>query len=506
MLRTFDRTFDRTLRRPFVWAMIPLLLLAFWLGARSLNADTVWLDELHSIEDSGGPTTGPLTLRQIWLRVAIGNPYHAPGYFMLLSGWGRVVGWEPPALRVMSLLFGMLTIAGIYRLGTDLRSPSVGLVAAAIMASSAFYAHFLHEMRVYTLHTFLTVLTLWLYLHLMNPRREPRRWEWLVWVGCVTAMLYAHYYAMLPLAALGLYHLLFVKKDRRWWLLTGGTVVGGLLFLPWVGALLAGLSRTSADAQLHERALSAGEAVRLIATMFSNNNLILLAVVLALVLTARGRGVRFVVFLTLVLLGLLLLTNELLQIMHGGRLRYTISMWPLLALVAAIGLLQLRLWRVLMVGVLALWIAFGLWNTVVADITAGLDGWQYVFPFHRITWGLHERTAPGDVIVNYLPDKGLEAVQYETTAHFYYSRMGLEYLVAKIPPGRYTQMQIDQLIDLVDDRQRVYVAWRPNPEPATVDLFEAALDDRFLRCAGGIQEPTLRLAVYVRDAGLCNLP
>lgn len=90
--------------------LVPLLLLTTWLGARGLNADTLWYDEYWSLYDAGIEPHGDRTLAQIWEGVASRNPWHAPGYFMILSGWGRLAGGTPFAGRALSLLFGLLAL------------------------------------------------------------------------------------------------------------------------------------------------------------------------------------------------------------------------------------------------------------------------------------------------------------------------------------------------------------------------------------------------------------
>jgi hypothetical protein len=484
----------------WVW-VIPLLLLAAWLGARSLNADIVWIDELHSIEDSGGAFYGPLSPVGIWNRVAEGNPWHAPGYFMALNTWGRLVGWNPPMLRVLSLLFGLLTIAYTYRLGHELISPRTGLYAAIVLGTSAFYVHYLHEMRVYTLFTLLTAFTIWAYLRIIRMKREPDWKAWLALLGGATAMLYSHYFTAMPLAAIGLYHLLFVRKDRRWWKVVRVMALAGVLFLPWVRALLAGLALAEGDDALHERALTIGDALVKVATLFSNGVLPLFVVIGALGLTTvRRRGVMQIAFLTVVVLALLLVANEVLKIMHGGRLRYLIALWVLLSLLVGVGFARLHRWQPMVAGVtLALWAGLGVWNVLAADFTAGLDGSAYNFPMHVAVKQVDGHIQAGDVMVNYLPDDGLPTARYERIASFYYAPINLEYLMVQAPNAD----QQRGFVSLLESRPRVWVASMPDAPPATLDAFESALAQTFQRCDVTLSQPTLRLDLFARSPDLC---
>src|SRR5262245_40462494 len=95
--------------------VIPLLLLTSWLGARGLNADAIWYDEYWSLYYAGGAHYGPITLGETWTRVAQTDiELNPPGYYLLLNGWGALVGWTEYAGRALSLLVGVLAVAFTY--------------------------------------------------------------------------------------------------------------------------------------------------------------------------------------------------------------------------------------------------------------------------------------------------------------------------------------------------------------------------------------------------------
>lgn len=494
------------LRAPRLWWwLIPLLLASFWLGARSLDADVIWVDEYHSIEDAGVSYFGPLGPAGIWNKVAERNPWHAPGYFMTLNLWSRAVGPEPPALRAMSLFLGMLTVAWTYRLGRDLVGPRVGLYAAIVLGTSAFYIHFLHEMRVYTLLTLLSVFMTWCYFRIVRSARPPW-WAWLGFGLSCAALPYSHYFATLPVVAIALYHLLFVKKDRRWWLVVGVMALAALLFVPWLTVFLTVFDRTQEFERLAPRALTAGDALAALTYYFSNGSYLLFLALAGLALLVRSKTARAIIFLAVALLLLLLLTNQILKIMHGGRIRYLIALWPLCSLVAALGLLRLRQWRpIAATGVLAVWVGFGLWNTAVTDITAGLDGYSYVFPMHLVARAVEEHQQPEDVVVNYLPDDGLEAVQYERIASFYYTPMELAYLVEQSPPDAMETWpaRMAEHVALLAPRERIWIASMSNWQPSTIGDFEAALLETHVRCEKDYGRDNLQLFLFVTSSDLC---
>ena len=136
---------------------------------------------------------------------------------MLLAIWGRLVGWSEVAVRALSLFFGMLTLAWVYRTGRDLLAPQAGLFAALLLSASVFFLAYMIHARAFTLIALCSTLCIWSYWRLvLNPRPTGMGAPAGLLLGSV-GLLYSHYFSALFLPALGLFHLLFVPKNRRWW-------------------------------------------------------------------------------------------------------------------------------------------------------------------------------------------------------------------------------------------------------------------------------------------------
>ena len=483
--------------------LVPVLLLSFWLGVRSLDSDAIWLDEYFSIYDSGAGPYGPLTPAQIWTRVAERNPWHAPGFFIALSGWGRLVGYEPAPLRAFSLLLGVLTIATTYQLGRTLVSRRVGLYAAALLATSAFFIYYEHEIRMYTLIAFMTVATLLVYFRLLRARGRPHLLLWLAWFGCIVAVLYIHYLAAVPLVALGLYHLLFAPKNRRWWQMTGVVVLGGLAFLPWGQNLLSGLGLAAEAEALHNRALSTRRLLELMGTLFGNGTLLVVGFFAALAPTYRRRGAPTVWFLALVPLGLFVVFNRLAEIIPETRIRYLLSLWPLFALVVAVGLAQLRRWWPLPVVGLAIWAALGLSSVNNPDFVSMLASAHYVFPLHEIDDVMRAEAFPGDAVIYVLSDD-MAKITYERQADYYTRWRGLSAIF--VEPRAADAERADMraaVLGALAGREYVWLAYVPADAPTALSAFEAALAAQWTLCETVVATSDLRIDLYEFSTSNC---
>jgi mannosyltransferase len=428
-------------------------------------------------------------------RIANNNPWHAPVYFLLLNSWARLVGWDTAALRELSLLIGVLTIAWTYRLGRDVISGRVGMYAAVLLGTSMLFVHYLAEVRMYTLIALVTVVTLWVYLRIVRSTREISwRW-WLTLLVCVTALFYTHYLAAMLLIAMSLYHLIWVRKDGRWWGVTVIFILGAVLCLPWAGVLIDGIRRESANEVLHSVSLSSMEVLTRMMLFFGNGVALLPIAALALAGTARGKGVRTLWFHLIAIVVLVLLTNQLVHIIDSKRMRYLIAAWPLLSLVVAVGLLRLGRFYRLGPIVLALWVVLGVWNSLNGYITSLVDGYTYLFPMQHLAEGLQEETQPDDVVVNYVPDTGLPGDYYDGLASFYLSPLSLDYLTA--------QGEADGILEIAVTRPRVFIAYAPELRPAHLDTFLDALRQTHPDCGITVQREDLLVELFALP-GLCR--
>lgn len=122
--------------------LIAILLLAFSLRLHALGNQSMWWDELKTIERAILPPPALLT-------DFINTRAHLPAYYLLMRGW-ILLGNNAFIVRLFSVMWGVLGIAAVFQLSRQIGSTKVGLIAAFLLAISPFHIYYSQEARMYT--------------------------------------------------------------------------------------------------------------------------------------------------------------------------------------------------------------------------------------------------------------------------------------------------------------------------------------------------------------------
>ncbi len=196
--------------------MLAILLLASALRFHRLGVQSLWYDEgvayAHSLRAL--PELIPLLQRNV----------HLPAYFALLGWWQDWTGSSEFALRALSALFSIISIAWTYALGKALFHPGAGLAAAALVALNSFSIYYAQEARMYAMLTAIAGGSMWLTIYLLRGLpRSGRRWLAVMSLGLLNALgFYTHIVFMLVISAQVLLAALWIggaayrdRGDRR---------------------------------------------------------------------------------------------------------------------------------------------------------------------------------------------------------------------------------------------------------------------------------------------------
>lgn len=167
-------------------------------------AEPLWLDELH---------TGWVVSAQwsdISPRAAAGN--QAPAYFYIPWLSTKLGGPTPLALRLPSLLAGILVIPGSgWLVWRWTRSSVAGLLVATLMAIDRDFVFYGAEARVYAMLQFVGLIHIAAFLSWQRHAAWKSR---AVWLGTGVLLFYLHYTTLLVIAGEFLMRLVGLVRNR----------------------------------------------------------------------------------------------------------------------------------------------------------------------------------------------------------------------------------------------------------------------------------------------------
>ncbi|MFN2233096.1 MAG: glycosyltransferase family 39 protein [Anaerolineales bacterium] len=149
------------------WIVIAITLLGGVLRILLINKNGMWLDETFSVWLANHSLEEMLS----WIAKI---DQHPPLYYLLLHPWIGKFGDTPYYVRLLSVLFGTITIPVIYQIGKRMSGAMMGLVAALFLALSPFNIRFAQEARMYTLLTFNAAMAIYALVSLLTDVQNTR--------------------------------------------------------------------------------------------------------------------------------------------------------------------------------------------------------------------------------------------------------------------------------------------------------------------------------------------
>ncbi len=356
--------------------MTLVLLFGFSLGVAGLMRHPILIDEMYALRHMG-VFSPPHDLGQVYASVTTYSPNQLPLHYWLGAYWGQVAGWTQASHRAMSLLISMFTIVFVYRFGAEAFDRRAGLVAALLLATSAFAVIYMALIRMYALLLMLAALNAWLFWRLAHGRRATRL-DLSLYALTTAMLLYTHILSLVWLASWAIYFLVDLRRIRRWRWIVLGWALGGLLFTPILLSFVQGVLYSSGLTQVWMDSSSTLDLAPALLEVLFNGAPLLLALSAGLLLWAyRRRRDRAIVGLAFVLglqVILMLAADTLIDLVWPSRMRYFLMLWVPACVILGYGLVAVPKWRAIAIVGVLLWLAAGLRFVQTSRVLAFADG------------------------------------------------------------------------------------------------------------------------------------
>ena len=485
-----------------------VLLLAFALGARGLNIDPIWADELSSVTHFGA-FNPPYSPGQVLASLQSYSPDQAPLYFILGALWSRISGFSQFALRLPSALFGVLMIAALYRFAADVLDRRTAVVASFLLSTNAFVTLFFHDMRLYTLLMWLAIAHTGLYWRLAFSKAPPRL-VWLLFGLSTCVLLYLWNLAAVLFLGLGCHHLLFVRKTRRWLAPVAGWCLGALAFTPYLPSLLRGIRFQESNTL---NPLPAGDVIELLARLLANGFApLLLPVVAAFAFAAwrsRDSAVIRLAFVALVMISAILMINWRFEVITFTRLRYFLFVWPILVMLFAFGLTARPQWPAVSIVFIGIWIVAGVQFHRSGEVIefAGLMARDRKYPpLHEFIHHLSGKVNPLDFLIGFAEEERVSLPtpnSSNTTSDYYLQvQLGIDGVFLHASQKRY---RLDgDVQDILAAHPHVLLAHDPSRVPPNYSRTLEIITEEYLPCAILVDNSDLVVRRYAQPLLGCG--
>ncbi len=486
--------------------MVLVLLLGFALGAAQLNADILWVDEMHSVS-AFGAKGAPVGFQHIFQSIV--DKTLVPLYYIVGVGWAQLVGWLQAPLRYMSLLFGVLSIAWIYRLGADVLNRRTALFAAFLFATNSLVIIYFHELRFYTMWICLSLAHTWHYLRLADGAKAGPA-SWVIFVVSTSVLLYSHPFAPFVFLGIGIQHVLLVERNRRWFSIVIAWAAGLLTFLPHIPPFAIVLA--NATRGVGSKANSTIEIIPMLANVFTNGiEWIWIILIVAGGWTLWRKQSRQALRLFVIVAGMvisLFVFHEFFPFLSVTRLRYFLVALTFALILFAHFLASNPHRRILIPAFAVMWAAGGY------NIYQQAEKWEYAAhrsllvphpPLHRFADALQFKTRPHDALLGFVQASFLNnGLHFGFSTVEYYSQAVLGIHGAFI----YTELEGSELeaefFRRVNDHPYLLFTYEPVNMPGNFDEVVRILEQDYAPCDVVVDTEAIFARRYVDRSLACD--
>jgi len=175
--------------------LLLIVVIGFSLRGYHLGKESLWADEGASAFYSR------MSLKESFATV-LNEDVHIPIYYSLLHFWIKIFGDSEFSLRFPSVIFGVLVILMMYKVGSLLFDKNTGIMSSLITCFSIFHIQLSQEARAYSLMAFLMLLSMFFFLKLLNKESIVNAIGYIV---SSVLLIYIHYFGIQILLVQNIY-------------------------------------------------------------------------------------------------------------------------------------------------------------------------------------------------------------------------------------------------------------------------------------------------------------
>lgn len=195
---------NKEIRNKIIYVTLFLiLLLTFFLGIYKITSESLWEDELYTLEDAKRGVSELISGKVYFLQL--------PAYPLFMHLWIHVFGISELALRFPSVIFGVLAVIVMFLFGKELYNDVTGLFGAFFLGISQFFVYYMQEARPYALLVLVVLLSNYLFIKFLKEKNNN---VGLLYGFSILIGLYTHYFMAFVILFQNLFFIANYKKYK----------------------------------------------------------------------------------------------------------------------------------------------------------------------------------------------------------------------------------------------------------------------------------------------------
>ena len=190
--------------------LIAILFIASILRLYHLDFQSLWLDEIYTMNVASPYQTYSNLIFEVNSRE--GFPYL---YFITLKILFSIFGHTAEVARCFSVVFGILSVIAIYKLGKELLSKESGLFASFLLAINEYNIYISQDARPYTFYTFTIILAFYFLSKLLKENTKKNAVYYGLSVGFLLNVNFFSFINILSHIIIILFYFLMTTKEKK---------------------------------------------------------------------------------------------------------------------------------------------------------------------------------------------------------------------------------------------------------------------------------------------------
>ena len=188
-----------------------ILVVATFLRFFRIDFQSLWMDELYTLNVASPEHSFSEIISEVNLRESY--PYL---YFFMMNILFHIFGDTSIVVRIPSVIFGIMSVWMLYKIGKELYSKNAGLIAAALLTFNQYALYHAQDGRAYSFYLLGLLFSYYCFIKFLKDSNKKN----LIWYALSTGLLLnTNFFSVLNVLAQGIF-MLFVlftldKEERN---------------------------------------------------------------------------------------------------------------------------------------------------------------------------------------------------------------------------------------------------------------------------------------------------